>query len=344
MSPLATRSSEATRFTPEEPSPWRTPFQRDKDRIIQSKAFRRLAHKTQVFVATSSDHRRSRLTHTLEVSQVARTLARGFALNEDLAEAIALGHDLGHTPFGHATERMLNRYNPGGFSHQEQSVRIVTKLANNGQGLNLTKEVIDGIGKHSKRKGPVFVKGPTSPFTPEGELVRASDLIAYLAHDLEDAVDSELLSDSDIPDELNSVFGLDVFNRVGVMVNDLLAHSQILEDRINFAFSVPMDQAISKLRLFLDKRVYRHPQIVNQLAYGTGCVRYIFIAITDSQELYETLPLRHLAENRFEAVIDFIAGMTDRYAMSYAQNLSNGLPTSKLKAVELEDVPTIVEF
>jgi dGTPase len=341
---LATSSGAATRLFSEEPCPWRTPFQRDQDRIIQSKAFRRLAHKTQVFIATSSDHFRSRLTHTLEVSHVARTLARGLRLNEDLAEAISLGHDLGHAPFGHAGEKLLNRYIPGGFSHQDQSVRVVTKLAKHGQGLNLTKEVIDGIGKHSKGRGPVFAADEGSPITPEGQLVRAADIIAYLAHDLDDALEANILSPSDIPSSLKAVFGPKASNRVGVMVEDLLSNARIEDGGFVFAFSPRMDQAMGLLRTFLGKTVYSHPHLVNQLAFATSCVRYIFLALTDNDELYETLPLRHLASNRFQAVCDFISGMTDRYAMAYAQNLAQGRPAEKIRDIEADELPMIVEF
>jgi dGTPase len=328
----------------EVPRPWRTPFQVDQDRIIKSKAFRRLAHKTQVFVATSSDHFRSRLTHTLEVSQVARTLARGFSLNEDLAEAISLGHDLGHTPFGHAGEKALNRYVPGGFNHQAHSVRVVTRLANNGQGLNLTEEVVDGIGKHSKGGGPIFVRGRGAPMTQEGDLVRASDIIAYLAHDLDDALESDLLKAGDIPTELKAIFGPGAFDRVGVMVDDLLTNTRAGDGRLAFSFSPRIGEAMLLLREFLDKTVYHHPHLIDQLNYGTACVRYIFLALTGSQELYETLPLRHLAENRFQAVCDFIAGMTDRYAITYAQNLANGVPTAKFKGIDVDSIPMVVEF
>jgi dGTPase len=165
LGPLAAVPRKATRDRDEEPCPWRTAFQRDRDRIIHSKAFRRLALKTQVFIATTGDHHRTRLTHTLEVSQIARTLARGFGLNEDLAETISLGHDLGHTPFGHAGERCLARYHPGGFRHQDQSVRVVTVLTKNGEGLNLTREAIDGIARHSKGQGPIFASGDDRPMT-----------------------------------------------------------------------------------------------------------------------------------------------------------------------------------
>jgi dGTPase len=303
-----------------------------------------LAHKTQVFVATSSDHFRSRLTHTLEVSQVARTLARGFSLNEDLAEAISLGHDLGHTPFGHTGEKVLNRLIPGGFNHQDQSVRVVTKLANNGSGLNLSTEVIDGIGKHSKGGGPVFIKGPKCPLTPEGELVRASDLIAYLAHDLEDALESNLLTVSDIPLKIRSIFGPSAFDRVKVMVQDLIANSQLTQNGYEFSFSPAMHEAMTLLRVFLSQEVYRNPNLVNQLQFCVECLKYIFKSLTHNQKLFDGLPNRHLADDPFQAIRDFIAGMTDRYAISYAQSISKSSPFARPKDLEFDDYPSVFDY
>ncbi|MDR1677669.1 MAG: deoxyguanosinetriphosphate triphosphohydrolase [Deltaproteobacteria bacterium] len=344
LSPLATRSETATRLVYEDPCPWRNPFQRDQDRIIHAKAFRRLAHKTQVFVATSSDHFRSRLTHTLEVTKVARTLARGFALNEDLAEAISLGHDLGHTPFGHSGEEALATLNPFGFHHQTHSVRVVTKLANNGQGLNLTKEVIDGISNHSKGRGPIFVHQADLSLTPEAQLVRASDIIAYLAHDLDDALESEILDLTEIPAALIDSFGSRASSRIGVMIVDLLTHTKITNKSMEFSFSPKMEKAMADLRSFLFKKVYRHPHLVHQLSFGKTCISFIFTTLMSDNDLYNTLPMRHLAETRVQAVCDFIAGMTDRYAFLYAQNLSRGLPTSKMHNIDPSDIPDFLEF
>ncbi|MDR1309802.1 MAG: deoxyguanosinetriphosphate triphosphohydrolase [Deltaproteobacteria bacterium] len=344
LSPLAARSGSATRQVPEEPCPWRSHFQRDRDRIIHAKAFRRLAHKTQVFVATSSDHFRTRLTHTLEVSQVARTLARGFALNEDLTEAISLGHDLGHTPFGHAGEEVLDELNPFGFHHQDHSVRVVTRLAKNGAGLNLTREVIDGISKHSKGRGPIFAAGPFRPLTHEAQLVRVADIIAYLAHDLDDALESGLLGLDEIPPELDSFFGHRASARIGVMVEDLLTQSKVSDDDMEFRFSPKTHKSMVDLRSFLDLKVYRHPLLASQLAFGQSCIKYIFVVLMENKGLFETLPMRHLAETRVQAVCDFIAGMTDRYAFAYAQNLSRGLATAKFTPINPDDVPSFLEF
>jgi dGTPase len=275
---------------------------------------------------------------------VARTLARGFALNEDLAEAISLGHDLGHTPFGHAGEEVLNTYNPNGFKHQLHSVRIVTRLAKNGEGLNLTKEVIDGIGKHSKGRGPVFASGRNAPLTPEAQLVRAADIIAYLAHDLDDAQESGLLAATNIPTHLKDAFGQRASNRIGVMIDDLLSRTKVVEGVIGFSFSPAMGKAMSSLRNFLDDKVYHHPHVVNQLNYGRSCIGYIFTTLMGDDEPYLTLPMRHLANSRVQAVCDFIAGMTDRYALAYARNLSRGLPTAKFNDINPNDVPDFFEF
>ncbi|MDR2386587.1 MAG: HD domain-containing protein [Deltaproteobacteria bacterium] len=317
-----------------------SPYQLDRDRIIHCKAFRRLAHKTQVFVANSSDHYRSRLTHTLEVSQVARTLAGAFSLNEDLAEAIALGHDLGHTPFGHAGEKFLNRHVPGGFNHHDHSVRIVTKLANNGLGLNLSREVIDGIAKHSKGGGPVFVKGPKCPLTPEGELVRASDIIAYLAHDLEDALESRLILPNEVPEQIKSIFGSSAFDRVKVMIEDLMANSKVTENGYEFSFSPTISQAMDFFRSFLHTKVYQHQSLVRRLSFCLDNVKYIFNSLIQDQALYETIPDRHLAATKYQAISDFIAGMTDRFAMAYAENISAKIKPASLKNLDYYDPPS----
>jgi dGTPase len=324
LAPYAARSLKAKRLKDESPCPWRTPFQRDRDRIIHSKAFRRLAHKTQVFIATSGDHHRTRLTHTLEVSQIARTLARVLGLNEDLTEAIALGHDLGHTPFGHAGERILNQLNPNGFRHQEQSLRIVDFLAGGGKGLNLTNEVRNGIGKHSKGLGPIFVTGSDGPSTFEGQLVRAADIIAYLAHDLDDAIETGLISSSIVPEDLSDFFGPRASTRIRVMVTDLLTNTARCEEGLTIGFSKAMEEAMNNLRAFLNQNVYCHPRLNLQLNFGQSVISLIYSTLMADEALYLTLPLRDLAEDRSEAVCDFISGMTDRYAFNFAKSLSKG--------------------
>ena len=323
----------SARETDEDPCPYRTPFQRDRDRIIHAKAFRRLAHKTQVFIASAGDHYRTRLTHTLEVAQIARTLARSLSLCEDLTEAISLGHDLGHTPFGHAGERVLNDLSPQGFHHQRQSLRVVRRLARDGRGLNLTLAVLDGIGKHSKGRGPIFVSGPLSPATLEGQIVRAADIIAYLAHDLDDAVEAGLLSPGDVPPHLSKVFGPSASSRRGVMVADLLESTTGRGPEMRLSFSPGMGEAMDGLRAFLLKNVYQHPELTRQLEFGQSLVRLIYRALTEDDKLFASIPKDPSAESRDQAACDFISGMTDRYAFSFAESLSQGRDPASLTAL-----------
>ena len=227
LSPRACLSAHTKgRKRAEELHPLRTAFQRDRDRIIHSKSFRRLKHKTQVFLAPFGDHYRTRLTHTLEVSQIARTIAKSLRLNEDLTEAIALGHDLGHTPFGHAGEETLAKLLPEGFTHYEQSLRVVEKLEYEGKGLNLTFEVRDGIFKHSKGRGVIIdAKMPDVPMTLEGQVVRVSDIIAYVNHDIDDAVRAEVIKEDDIPSHLIQILGKRYASRIDRMVEDVVGAS-----------------------------------------------------------------------------------------------------------------------
>ncbi|KXS55911.1 MAG: hypothetical protein AMR96_05585 [Candidatus Adiutrix intracellularis] len=321
--PEATLAAQAERLTPEEPCPFRTSFQRDRDRIIHSKSFRRLAYKTQVFINPTSDHYRTRLTHTLEVSQIARTLAKALTLNEDLTEAIALGHDLGHTPFGHSGERTLNRLHPDGFTHQAQSLRIVDHLAKNDNGLNLTLAVRDGILRHSKGLGPIFIKNGDRPTTLEGQLVRISDIIAYLAHDLDDAFYSGLLAPEDLPTELTTIFGPRSSTRIGAMVGDLLRHSPIESGGLKLAFSAAMEQSMIALREFLHQRVYRHPKLTESLNKADTVIEGLYRKFSDNQELLlQYYPGAKIAlPATGQAICDFIASMTDRYALSLYQRL-----------------------
>jgi dGTPase len=311
------------RETAEAPCPYRTPFQRDRDRITHAKAFRRLAHKTQVFIASAGDHFRTRLTHTLEVAQIARTLARSLSLDEDLAEAVSLGHDLGHTPFGHAGESVLDELCPEGFHHQRQSLRVVRRLARGGRGLNLTVAVLDGIGKHSKGRGPIFVDGPGRPLTLEGELVRAADIIAYLAHDLDDALAAGLLAPGDVPAPLTAIFGTGASRRRAAMVYDLLQNSVRHDGEIRPAFSPAMGEAMEGLRAFLFQRVYNHPSLVRQLEFGQTLIRLIFDALMTDDRLFGSIA-KDPEASRVEAVCDFVSGMTDRFAHGYAESLGLG--------------------
>ena len=317
----------------EAPCPYRTPFQRDRDRIIHAKAFRRLAHKTQVFIASAGDHFRTRLTHTLEVAQIARTLARSLGFNEDLTEAVSLGHDLGHTPFGHAGESVLNELSPHGFHHQRQSLRVVKALARDGRGLNLTMAVLDGIGKHSKGRGPVFIEGSGKPKTLEGELVRAADIIAYLAHDLDDALEAGLVEEDDVPAHLSRVFGRKASMRRGGMVADLLSSSSISEKAAKLSFSPSMTEAMEDLRGFLFQRVYNHPKLSAQLESGQAQIRLIYDALMTDDRLFASIPKVPDAQDRAVAVCDFISGMTDRFAFNYAQSLSQGVRPADLAAL-----------
>jgi dGTPase len=322
------------RESPEPPCPFRTPFQRDRDRIIHAKAFRRLAHKTQVFIASAGDPYRTRLTHTLEVAQIARTLARALHLDEDLAEAVSLAHDLGHTPFGHAGERVLDELSPSGFHHQRQSLRVVRLLARDGRGLNLTLAVLDGVGKHSKGRGPVFVDGPARPLTLEGELVRAADIIAYLAHDLDDALEARLVSTEDVPGELASVFGGRASSRRAAMVADLLRSSRPPGGGpLALAFSPAMTEAMDSLRAFLFQRVYSHPALAGELRAGQDMVRLIYESLMSDDALFEAMPKAPGASSRPEAVCDFVSGMTDRFACGYAGSLSQGRSPAAMVAL-----------
>lgn len=319
LSSLAAKARLAERLKPEEPCPFRTAYQRDRDRIIHSKAFRRLAYKTQVFLNPAGDHYRTRLTHTLEVSQIARTLAQALNLNEDLAEAISLGHDLGHTPFGHSGERALDRLHPGGFRHQVQSLRIVDHLAKDGRGLNLTLAVRDGILKHSKGRGPIFVAGGEGPATLEGQLVRVSDIIAYLAHDLDDAIRAGILTEADVPPPLARIFGQRSSSRIGAMVDDLLIHSQA-NGATRLTFSPTMEQAVNELRDFLHLRVYRHPRLEANLVKADRIVEGLYHCFADNRALLR----KHYpaaGESSSAVVVDFISGMTDRYAVQVYQDI-----------------------
>ena len=320
LSPKACLSARSRgRVRAEAPHPLRTAFQRDRDRIIHSKSFRRLKHKTQVFLAPFGDHYRTRLTHTLEVSQIARTIAKALRLNEDLTEAIALGHDLGHTPFGHAGEQMLAELLPGGFSHYEQSLRVVEKLEYDGKGLNLSFEVRDGIFKHSKGRGEILDGDLTDlPMTLEGQIVRVSDIIAYVNHDVDDALRAEIISEADIPASLVKILGKWHANRIDRMVMDVVEASLALNlERI--ALSPRIKRAVVELRDFLYEKVYfgtialeEHAKVKKIMA---DLYRYVLAHPADYVKDYpkgDSLEIR---------AGDFIAGMTDQYALALYEKL-----------------------
>ena len=304
----------------------RTSFQRDRDRIVYSKAFRRLKHKTQVFLSPMGDHYRTRLTHTLEVSEIARTIARALRLNEDLTEAIALGHDLGHTPFGHAGETVLNEIVPGGFSHCRQSLRVVDVLENGGRGLNLTYEVRDGILKHSKGFGNIIPQQPGEfAQTVEGRIVRIADVIAYLSHDLDDAIRSGVIKESFVPEEVTKVLGDTHSSRISSMIKDVIATTRVTEEGIDIDISPEMLQTMLNLRAFLYDNVYRAPQVHNEFEKARKILFELYEYFLKNKDAFLRERKRLFEEERVvknettpyeRHVSDFIAGMTDRYAQN----------------------------
>ena len=296
----------------EEPCPMRTIYQRDRDRIIHCKAFRRLKHKTQVFLAPEGDHYRTRLTHTLEVAQIARSIARALNLNEDLTEAIALGHDLGHTPFGHAGERTLNSLCPMGFAHYRQSIRVVEFLEKDGQGLNLTWEVRDGILNH---------RTSGNPSTLEGKAVRLSDKIAYINHDIDDGIRAGILKESDIPSEYTDVLGNSTKERLNTMISDIIMNSIGKNDLV---MSEPVRKAMTELRKFMFESLYLNPTAKSEEAKAdkliTELYRY-YVANTDKlPDTYKRF-ITEFDERPEQVVCDYIAGMSDQYSISKFQEI-----------------------
>ena len=293
----------------------RTPFQRDRDRIIHAKAFRRLKHKTQVFLAPKGDHYRTRLTHVLEVSQIARTVAKALRLNEDLTEAVALGHDLGHTPFGHAGEMVLREIHPGGFDHFKQSLRVVDFLERGGQGLNLTQEVRNGIVKHSKGRGKIIPeKKSERSETLEGQIVRVCDLIAYVNHDLDDALRAEVIRRPDIPKPILNALGDTHSKRIDVMVKDFI-YSSRETDLEELRLSDKMSEAAYALRDFLYAHVYESPVILDEFKKVKKILKDLYeYYLEHIEEVFADIPPEKKL-NRHRMVCDFIAGMTDSFAL-----------------------------
>ncbi len=328
LSPFATLSSNSKgRIVQEEECDIRPAFQHDRDRIIHSKAFRRLKHKTQVFLAPTGDHYRTRLTHTLEVSQIARTISKSLRLNEDLTEAIALGHDLGHTPFGHAGEEVLDRLVPGGFHHAEQSLRVVDVLERDGMGLNLTLEVRDGILRHSKGKGEIICEDLSEmPVTPEGQVVRIADIIAYINHDIDDALRGGIIKDEDIPESCSRILGYTHSQRINTMVVDLIACT-LEKSRFELCLSEGISEAMVKLRGFLYDRVYDVDKVHRDFIKSSKIVGELYHYFIENEENF----LREIVkEELYDAlelcVSDFIAGMTDRYAFKLYEKIFLPLP------------------
>ncbi|MDO5417073.1 MAG: deoxyguanosinetriphosphate triphosphohydrolase [Lachnospiraceae bacterium] len=290
----------------------RPEYQRDRDRILHSKSFRRLKHKTQVFLSPEGDHYRTRLTHTLEVSQIARTISRALRLNENLTEAIALGHDLGHTPFGHSGEAVLNRICPFGFAHYEQSVRVVELLEKNGAGLNLTWEVRDGIRNH---------RTSGNPSTLEGAVVRLSDKIAYINHDIDDAIRARMFEEPDLPEEFTDVLGHSVRERLNALIHDVIFGSM---DQPRIVMSPEMETAMQGLRQWMFEHVYRSdiPKAEESKAQQLIVFLYDYYC-----HHVERLPLEYrimmerLGESKERVVCDYIAGMSDSYAIDQFEEL-----------------------
>ncbi len=331
LSPCAAKSRLSRgRLKYEEPCPIRTVFQRDRDRIIHSKAFRRLKHKTQVFIAPLGDHYVTRLTHTLEVSQIARTIARALNLNEDLTEAITLGHDLGHTPFGHVGEDVLNELYPRGFRHNEQSLRVVDILEKDGHGLNLTWEVRDGILNHSKPKGEVLGETWGKVNTLEGEICRIADIVAYINHDIGDAVRAGIITERDLPLSAVKILGFSHSQRINTLVYNIIENSwaarkcgKMIRDKPAINMSQQVLEATNNLREFLFERVYNvnSAQEEAEKARNTICLLYNHL-----NQHEDKLPLEYCdySDDTERRVVDYIAGMTDQYALRVATEIAQG--------------------
>jgi dGTPase len=322
LAPQAAKSAESRgRLRPEPEDDVRPAFQHDRDRIIHSKAFRRLKHKTQVFFAPAGDHYRTRLTHSLEVSQIARTIAKVLRLHEELTESIALGHDLGHTPFGHTGERVLDRLIPGGFNHYEQSLRIVDVLENDGQGLNLTWEVRDGIARHSKGKegSPVGVDASKRAATLEGQIMRVADLIAYVNHDIDDAVRAGMLKEADLPRDPVNALGGTSSARIACMVKDVVTETQdagLSEIRM----SAGVLDATLAMRRFLFDAVYENEVATAEFRKADGILGGLWDKVRERPD--EFLDRRMIEQEGLDAAArDFLAGMTDRFAVTLYERL-----------------------
>ena len=331
LSPYAAKvCASQGRAVPEEPSPLRTDFQRDRDRIIHSNAFRRLKHKTQVFIAPLGDHYVTRLTHTLEVSQIARTIARALNLNEDLEEAITLGHDLGHTPFGHIGEETLNALIPGGFSHSGQSLRIVEVLEKNGQGLNLTWEVRQGIVSHSKPQGDFLEGGMVEGLTLEAQVCRVADAIAYLNHDIGDAIRAGVLREDNLPSLVTDILGTRHSQRIDAMVTDVVEASWACTGDNSasitpvIAMSPRVREALNILREFMFERVYLPSNNSVQGRKAREIVAFLYEHYAAHPDnIPEEYWRREEPPQRIAA--DFVSGMTDQYALRRAEELRPGI-------------------
>ncbi|MGA3174270.1 MAG: deoxyguanosinetriphosphate triphosphohydrolase [Syntrophorhabdales bacterium] len=326
LSPYAQKSRcSRGRLREEAPCDIRPAFQHDRDRIVHCKAFRRLKHKTQVFLFPTDDHYRTRLTHTLEVSQIARTIGKSLLLNEDLVEAIALGHDLGHTPFGHAGEAVLNRLHPGGFRHNEQSLRVVDILERDGQGLNLTLEVRDGILRHSKGRGRIIIREEADkPLTREAEVVRVADVIAYINHDIDDAVRGGVIALDDLPDNCRRSLGDTHSARIDRMVRSVIGETLKTG---SMSIEREIEECIVALRDFLYERVYNNPVVHEEFDKCSRIIEDLYRYFLERPGAF----LEETASRSFYAppatcVCDYVAGMTDRYAFNLFERIFLPMP------------------
>lgn len=305
----------------------RPAFQHDRDRIVHSKAFRRLKYKTQVFLFPTDDHYRTRLTHTVEVSQIARTIAKALFLNEDLVEAIALGHDLGHTPFGHAGEEVLNRIHKGGFRHNEQSLRVVDILEKDGLGLNLTIEVRDGIVRHSKGKGKILTKWEKEkPLTREAEVIRIADVIAYINHDIDDAIRGNVISVADLPANCREFLGTTHSRRIDRMVRGVLSATLETEDLCP-SIEPEIERHMVELRNFLYERVYESSIVHDDFEKCARIVEDLYeYFLNDPDAFLEETKHTDFYDESATCVCDYIAGMTDRYAFNLFERIFLPMP------------------
>ena len=343
LSPYASRSARSLgRQNPEPPSPLRTEFQRDRDRIIHTNAFRRLKHKTQVFIAPTGDHYVTRLTHTIEVAQIARTIARALNLNEDLVEAMSLGHDLGHTPFGHVGEATLDQVCESGFAHAEQSLRIVERLEKEGRGLNLTWEVCQGIVCHSKPQGDFLDAAAVESLTLEAQVLRLADSVAYLNHDIADAIRAGVLIAADLPQDADRVLGDTHSRRIDTLVTDVVRASwaasgtdgEPVEPAPTITMGPEVRGAMNGLRDFMFQRVYLPLGRSEESEAAGEIVRMLHHHLVNHSEAIPPAYFHH-EESPEQAAVDYLSGMTDHYAIRLAEGLQPGISRGLFARVPL---------
>jgi dGTPase len=324
LSPHAQRSRDTRgRVRSEAPCDIRPAFQHDRDRIVHSKSFRRLKYKTQVFLFPADDHYRTRLTHTLEVSQIARTIGRSLLLNEDLIEAISLGHDLGHTPFGHSGEEVLNKLHEGGFRHYEQSLRVVDLLEKDGHGLNLTMEVRDGILRHSKGRGEMVIR-EEKPLTWEAEVVRVADVIAYTNHDIDDAIRGNVITAGDLPENCRKFLGDTHSKRIDRMVRAVIGETT---KKGEVSIETDVEKYMEELRAFLYERVYENPVVHAEFLKCSRIIEELYhYFLTHPDAFLEEAGWPDFYDDRSTCVCDFVAAMTDRYAFNLFERIFLPMP------------------